>query len=122
MRGRSSATPLPPTSELRHLDAQGKVTLSEVQTYDVTLPEGTPYRQLVQRDDHPLSPAEERKEQESLAKSIAERRRETEAERSRRLSVYERRPDWQREAWNELAEAFEFRLRQGRNSGRSSEA
>ena len=96
--------------ELRRLDAQGRVTLSEVQTYDVTLPEGTPYRQLVQRDDRPLPPAEEKREQESLAKSIAERRQETEAERAKRLSAYERRPDWQREAWHELTEAFEFRL------------
>jgi hypothetical protein len=96
--------------ELRRLDAQGRVKLSEVETYDVTLPEGTPYRQLVQRDDHPLPPTEEKKEQESLAKSIAERRQESAAEHATRLSVYQRRPDWQREAWHELADAFEFRL------------
>jgi hypothetical protein len=96
--------------ELRRLDAQGRVKLSEVQTYDVTLQEGTPYRQLVQRDDRPLAPAEEKREQESLAKSIAERRQETEAERAKRVSASERRPVWQREAWHELAEAFEFRL------------
>jgi hypothetical protein len=96
--------------ELRRLDAQGKVKLAEVQTYDVTLPEGTPYKQLVQRDDRPLSPIEEKKQQEGLAKSIAERRQETEAERAKRLSTYERRPDWQREAWHELPEAFDFRL------------
>jgi hypothetical protein len=96
--------------ELRRLDTQGRLKLSEVQTYDVTLQEGTPYRQLVQRDDRPLLPIEEKKEQESLAKSIAERRQETAAERARRLSEYERRPDWQREAWHELPDAFEFRL------------
>jgi hypothetical protein len=96
--------------ELRRLDAQGKVKLTEAQTYDVTLPEGTPYKQLVQRDDRPLPPTEEKKQQESLAKSIAERRQETETERAKRLSTYERRPDWQREAWHELPEAFEFRL------------
>src|SRR5664279_233234 len=75
--------------ELRRLDAQGKVTLSDVRTYDVTLQQGTPYRRLVQRDDHPLPPIEEKREQESLAKSIAERRRATEAERAKRLSAYE---------------------------------
>ena len=83
---------------------------SEVKTYDVTLQEGTPYRQLVQRDDRPLTATEEKKEQESFAKSIAERRQETTAERAKRLSAYEGRPDWQREAWHELADAFEFRL------------
>jgi hypothetical protein len=96
--------------ELRRLDTQGRAKSSEVETYDVTLPEGTPYRQLVQRDDRPLPPTEEKREQASLAKSIAERRQETAAERATRLSVYQRRPDWQREAWHELADAFEFRL------------
>ena len=43
-------------------------------------------------------------------KSIAERRQETTAERAKRLSAYEQRPDWQREAWHELADAFDFRL------------
>jgi len=96
--------------ELRRLDAQGRVKLAEVQTYDVTLQGGTPYRQLVQRDDHPLPPAAEKRERESLAKTIAERRQENEAERAKRLSAYERRPDWLREAWHELPEAFDFLL------------
>jgi hypothetical protein len=106
--------------ELRHLDAQGRVKLSEAHTYDVTLQEGTPYRQLVQRDDLRLPPTEEKREKESFAKSIAERRQETEAERAKRLLTYERRPDWQREAWHELPDAFEFRLTgEGRLDGHS---
>jgi hypothetical protein len=64
----------------------------------------------VQRDDRPLPATEEKRELESLAKSIAERRQETTAERAKRLSAYEQRPDWQREAWHELADAFDFRL------------
>jgi hypothetical protein len=96
--------------ELRRLDAQGRVKSSEVRSYDVTLQQGTPYRLLVQMDDHPLPAAEEKKEQERLAKSIADRRQETPQERARRLSAYERRPDWQRQAWRELPDAFEFRL------------
>ena len=83
---------------------------SEVKTYDITFQEGTPYRQLVQKNDRPLPATEERREQESFAKSIAERRQETTAERAKRLSAYEQRPDWQREAWHELADAFDFRL------------
>jgi hypothetical protein len=106
--------------ELRHLDAHGKVKLSETRTYDVTLQEGTPYRQLVQRDDRRLPLTEEKKEQESFARSIAERREETKAERAKRLSAYDRRPNWQREAWQELPEAFEFRISgEGRLNGRS---
>jgi hypothetical protein len=96
--------------ELCRLDSQGGLKSSEVKTYDITLQEGTPYRQLVQKDDHPLPVTEERREQVSFAKSIAERRQETTAERTKRLSAYEQRPDWQREAWHELADAFDFRL------------
>jgi hypothetical protein len=106
--------------ELRHLDAHGKVKVSEARTYDVTLQEGTPYRQLVQRDDRRLPFNEEKKERESFARSIAERREETEAERAKRLSAYDRRPNWQREAWQELPEAFEFRKSgEGRLNGHS---
>jgi hypothetical protein len=96
--------------EVRHLDTQGGVKSTQVQTYDVTLQEGTPYRQLVQRDDRPLLPTEEKQEQESLVNSLAGRRQETQVERAKRLSAYEKRPDWQLEAWHELPDAFDFRL------------
>ena len=104
--------------ELRRIDAQGRVKLSEVRTCDLTLQQGTPYRQMVQRDDQPLPATDEKREQESLARNIADRRQETAPERARRLSAYERRPDWQREAWHELPDAFEFRLaEEGRLDG-----
>jgi hypothetical protein len=96
------------------------VKVAEVRTYDVTLQDGTPYRELVQKDDRPLPPAERKRERERLAKSIAERRQQTEVERSQRLSAYENPPDWRRDVWRELPEAFEFRLvGEGMEAGRS---
>jgi hypothetical protein len=95
---------------LRHLDSQGRVKSEEVRIHDVMLLEGSPYRRLVARDDRPLPPNEEKKEQEKLARSMAERRGEPAAQRAQRLAEYDRRPDWQREAWRELPEAFDFRL------------
>ncbi len=77
---------------------------------NVILLEGLPYRRLVARDDRPLPPGEEKKEQEKLARGIEERREETGARRAERLAEYARRRDWQREAWRELPEAFDFRL------------
>jgi hypothetical protein len=82
----------------------------DVKIYDVILLEGSPYRRLVARDDWPLPPDEEKKEQEKLARSTAERREKTAALRAERLAEYARRPEWQREAWRELPEAFDFRL------------
>jgi hypothetical protein len=96
--------------EFRRLDSQGRLKSLEVKTYDVTLQDGTPYQQLVQIDDRPLPAVEQRRERESFAKSIAERRQETAADRASRLSAYEGRPDWQREAWQELPDALEFTL------------
>lgn len=95
---------------LRYLDSQGQVKSQEVRSQDVTLLDGSPYRRLVARDDRPLPPGEEKKEQDKLTRSIAERREETAAQRAQRLAEYARRPEWQREAWRELPEAFDFRL------------
>jgi len=95
---------------LRYLDSQGRVKSQEVRIHDVMLLDGSPYRRLVARDDRPLAPGEEKKEEEKLARSIAERREESAAQRAQRLAEYDRRPEWQREAWRELPEAFDFRL------------
>lgn len=96
--------------DARRLDSQGRLKSKDVKIYDVTLPEGSPYRRLAGRDDQPLPPGEEKKEQEKLARSIAERRKETAVQRALRVAEYEGRPDWQRESWHELPEAFDFRL------------
>jgi hypothetical protein len=97
-------------ADLRYLDSQGLVKLREISVHDVMLVDGSPYERLVARDDRPLPPAEERKEQEKLAKSTAERHAETAAKRTQRLAEYFERPEWQRETWRELPEAFDFRL------------
>ena len=96
--------------DARRLDAEGGVKSKDVKLYDVTLQDGSPYRRLTGRDDRALPPGDEKKEQDKLARSLAERRKESAPQRARRLAEYEGRPDWQREAWNELPEAFDFRL------------
>jgi hypothetical protein len=96
--------------DARRLDPQGQLKSKDVKIYDVMLLEGSPYRRLAGRDDRPLPPGDEMKEQEKLARSLAERRKETAAQRAVRLAVYESRPAWQREAWRDLPEAFDFRL------------
>jgi hypothetical protein len=49
--------------KLRYLDSEGRVKSQEISVDDVTLLDGSPYRRLVARNDLPLAPAEERKEQ-----------------------------------------------------------
>ena len=96
--------------EVRELDGSGKVKNSEVQTSDVTLLEGSPYRRLVARNDQPLSPKEQSKEEDKLRKSIEQRHHETEEERQRRTADWERRRERQREPLKELPDAFDFHL------------
>ena len=97
-------------ANLRYLDSDGHVKLQEISAHDYTLLDGTPYGRLVAKNDRPLSPAEEKKEQEKFARSAAERRAENAAKRAQRLAEYAMRPEWQRETWRELPDAFDFRL------------
>ncbi len=97
--------------EQRQLDGNGQVKSKSVKTWDVTMLEGSAYRRLIERDDHPLSGKEEQQEQAKLRKSIEERRHETEAQRAKRLAAYEKRPGRNREVLNEIPDAFDFRLR-----------
>jgi hypothetical protein len=96
--------------DLKRFDSAGGLKSREVKCYDVTLPDGSPYWRLAGRDDRPLPPTDDRKEREKLARSIAERRAESAAQRARRQAVYEKSPQWRRDAWQELPFAFDFRL------------
>ena len=97
-------------AEQRELDASGKVKRVESTTMDVTLQEGSPYFRLVARNDKPLSPKEEKQEEEKLQKSIEQRRKETPEQHQRRLADFERKQDKQREPFREIPNAFDFRL------------
>jgi hypothetical protein len=64
----------------------------------------------VARNDQPLSPKEQKKEEDKLRKSIEERRKETAEQRARRIADWERRRQRQRDPLKELPDAFDFRL------------
>jgi len=97
-------------SETRELDSDAHVKSRKIMLYDVTLLEGSPYRRLVGKDDHGLSPEEERIEQKKLADSIAQRQKETPAERARRIADWEKKRQREREPLNEVPDAFNFRI------------
>jgi hypothetical protein len=97
-------------SESRELDSGAHVKTHKILTYDVTMLEGSPYRRLVAKDDHRLSPEEERIEQKKLDDSIAQRRKETPAERARRIADWEKKRQREREPLDEVPDAFNFRI------------
>ena len=108
-------------AETRELDADAHVKTHKILLYDVTMLEGSPYRRLVGKDDHGLSPEEEHIEQKKLEDSIAQRQRETPAERARRIAEWEKRQQRQREPLDEVPDAFDFRITgQGQIDGRDA--
>ncbi len=98
--------------ERRTLDGSGNVKERVVETWDITLLEGSPYRRLVAREDKPLSPADEKREEEKLRKSLQDRRNETPEQRQRRIAEWQRRQDERKRdpIIKDLLNAFDFRL------------
>ena len=94
--------------DVRELDRAGQVKSRKIETWDITLLEGSPYRRLVARNDRPLSPEEQKFEDERLRMSDEERQKETSEQRARRLADWQRRVDRQHDAVKEVPEAFEF--------------
>src|ERR1035438_40223 len=97
-------------SETRELDSGAHVKTRKILLYDVTMLEGSPYRRLVGKDDHALSPEEERTEQKKLADSIAQRQKETPAARARRIADWEKKRQREREPLDEVPDAFNFQI------------
>jgi hypothetical protein len=96
--------------EERQFDGDGKEKQREVRTWDVTLLEGSGYRRLVARDDKPLPPEEQQKEEEKLRQSVEDRRKETAEQREHRLAEWRRRQDRFHGPLKELPNAFNLRL------------
>ncbi len=97
-------------TDVRQMDGSGKLKQRKVQTWDVTLLEGSPYKRLVARDDKPLSREEQAWEDEKLRRSNEERRKETEEQRQKRIGDWQRRQKKQREDIQDFPEAFDFRM------------
>jgi hypothetical protein len=97
-------------TEEREMDDNHQVKSSHSTTYDVTMLAGSSYRRLVERDDRPLPPKEAKREQEKLRESIEARRRETEAQREKRIAEYDNRPGRNRAMLREIPDAFDFRI------------
>ncbi len=108
-RGRNY-TFLQRTEELQR-GPTGEIKSKLSKTWDVTMLEGSSYRRLIERNDRPLPPDEEKHEEEKLRKSIEERRHETAAERAERMAEHDRKPGRNRNVLQEIPEAFDFRMR-----------
>jgi len=90
----------------RSFDKQGKVTKTEIETYEILILGGRDYERLIARNDKPLSEKETQKEQEKMDKVQAEREHESDSEKARR----EKQRQGERKFLDEVPEAFVFTL------------
>src|SRR5260370_19558326 len=66
----------------RTLDSSGKVKDTETKTVDVMMIRGERYRKNIAKNDKPLSPDEQQKEEEKMQRASVNREKVTEAERA----------------------------------------
>ena len=78
----------------------------EVEVSEVIPLDGTPYERLIRKNGHPLTPAEQRKEDRKYERALRQREEETPAEREARIRKY----DEQRAFVSDIPNAYDFRL------------
>jgi len=96
-------------SEEKELYSNGGVKSTETKTVDVSILYGERYRRLVRKNDKPLDPGDEEKEQARLNKFVQERQNESEQDKAKRLAKVERERQKQREFLREVPDAFVFK-------------
>ncbi|PYT16528.1 MAG: hypothetical protein DMG59_10095 [Acidobacteria bacterium] len=90
----------------RERDVKG----TRVETYELTMIEGSPYHRLVARNDEPLQPEEDQKEKAKFEAEVTRRKQENPEQRAKRLETYQRERDEDHLFLKEMAEAFTYRL------------
>lgn len=97
-------------SRERHFSAQNEVTSQHEEGWETLILGGQPYRRMLERDDQPLPPEQQRKEQQGLDKIVARIEKETPEQTERRLADYEKQRRRDREFLLELPDAYDFRM------------
>lgn len=96
--------------EDHRVDRKGRVKSTEIKTYDVMEIYGEQVQKLISKDDKPLSEKEAKKEDEKIQKLIDKRRKESAADREKRLQKEEKDREDGRKFVGEVADAYNFRF------------
>lgn len=94
----------------KHFDGAGKVKSTEENAWETVILDGEPYRRMLERNGRPLTPAEQKKEDEKLDKATAKLARETPEEKQRRMADYEKDRRKEREFLREIPDAYDLRI------------
>ncbi len=94
----------------RHFNSHGKVESSKRETWETLILEGQPHRRMLERDGKPLSPAEQRYEQQKLDEVARKVGSETPAEKQHRLEEAEKRRQREFAFLSEIPSLYDLRL------------
>ena len=94
----------------KRVDKEGRPKKQEINSYDISILYGEPYRRLLEKNDRPLDEREQKKEDEKLNKFIAKYRDESPKDREKRLAEADKRREDQRAFAREIVDAYNFRL------------
>ena len=94
----------------RSLDASGQVKSENSRVWETLILAGEPHRRILERDGKPLAPADARKQQENLDKTVEKLQRETPEQKQRRIANYEKNREKEREFLREVPDLYDFRL------------
>ena len=92
------------------LDGSGHVKSRTVKTYESMVLDGSDYNRVVAINDKPLSPQQQRAEDEKMARERERRRKESPAERQKRVSKYQRERQQDNAMMREMVNAFNYKL------------
>ncbi len=84
-------------------------------TYQVLMISGSPYKRLVKVNETPLSPDDQKKEEDKLKRAVEDRCQESPSDREHRIADYQKGRQRDYEMTAQLAQAFDFQLDGSRN-------
>jgi hypothetical protein len=94
----------------RHLDSSGRTKSVDTQAWETIVLYGEPHRRIIERDGHPLTPAEQQKQQQKLDRAVSKLENETPEQRQRRLANREKQREKDREFLREIPDMYDLRL------------
>lgn len=94
----------------RLLDSSGQVKSMKTEEWETVVIYGEPHHRMLERNGRPLTPDEQRKEQQKLDEAVAKREHESAEQRGRRESQFEEQREKDREFLREVPDLFDFKL------------
>ncbi|MGE5113673.1 MAG: hypothetical protein ACM3JB_22650 [Acidobacteriaceae bacterium] len=95
---------------VRHLDKDGKLKNTDSVTREILILYGRRMEHILERDDKPLSPEEQRKEDAKFDKEVAKLQNESPKDRQKRIEKFEEQSRKAREFVTEVANCFNFKF------------